>query len=263
MTDHAAGGEIVLADDADATAPAAVPEREVLEAPALDIEMPAVEVAAIAEPPAVDNAQWISFDPVAAELDSGDAGDGHAAEAAPSTAATPQADAIGGVEVSAVDEGAASAAGSTAADGAVAAGATPEAVPALPDDLPQVSPVAGTGTWLDLSMKVQPDVRPAQVYESRISRIELDADSTSLIAEISAAAAGLEAVASPAVPAPAIATLQAAEVIGGFDDTQDIDADIREVFLEEFEEERANLQRMVPHWGQAPETLSILTRMGI
>ena len=247
-----------LADDADATAPAAGPEREVLEAPALDIEMPAVEVAAIAEPPAVDNAQWISFDPVAAELDSGDAGDGHAAEAAPSTAATPQADAIGGVEVSAVDEGAASAAGSTAADGAVAAGATPEAVPELPDDLPQVSPVAGTGTWLDLSMKVQPDVRPAQVYESRISRIELDADSTSLIAEISAAAAGLEAVASPAVPAPAIASLQPAEVIGGFDDTQDIDADIREVFLEEFEEERANLQRMVPHWGQAPEELERL-----
>ena len=44
-------------------------------------------------------------------------------------------------------------------------------------------------------------------------------------------------------------------VVGGFDDAADIDADIREVFLEEFDEERDNLGRLVPHWQQAPEDL--------
>ena len=47
--------------------------------------------------------------------------------------------------------------------------------------------------------------------------------------------------------------------VGGFDAAADIDADIREVFLEEFEEERANLERMVPHWQEAPEKAEILS----
>ena len=42
---------------------------------------------------------------------------------------------------------------------------------------------------------------------------------------------------------------------GGFDESQDIDADIREVFLEEFEEEMGNLARLLPEWRMAPNDL--------
>ena len=115
--------------------------------------------------------------------------------------------------------------------------------------------VGEVGQWIDLSMKVQPDLRPAQVYESTISRIELDADSHSLVAEISAAAASLDApVGAPSEPAVA-APAAVAAMIGGFDESADIDADIREVFLEEFDEERDNLARLVPLWQQAPEDM--------
>ncbi len=133
----------------------------------------------------------------------------------------------------------------------------PEAGLAGADGALPAAPIPVHGQWPGLSMKVQPDLRPAQVYESRISRIELDAESTSLIAEISVAAAQLDALPVAAVPVAADAPL-AQPVIGGFDDNHDIDADIREVFLEEFDEERANLARMVPHWQQAPEEMERL-----
>jgi len=45
---------------------------------------------------------------------------------------------------------------------------------------------------------------------------------------------------------------------GGFEHSDEIDSDIREVFLEEFEEERANLARLVPYWLAAQDDLERL-----
>ncbi|MBO9717231.1 MAG: Hpt domain-containing protein, partial [Pseudoxanthomonas sp.] len=228
--------------DGEAVADATVlaPQREVLEIPALDVELPAIEPVALEAPAATAIvSQWLSFDPVEAEFTG--------AEPVAAATAAP-ADLPPAAPLSVAAEGDAHAADEPALE---------EVVAAAP---------ASDGTWLDLSMKIEPDVRPAQVFESRVSRIELDAESSSLIAEISAAAASLDALppvhaaAAPATVevAPVVPAALADAVIGGFDSNHDIDADIREVFLEEFEEERGNLARMVPHWQQAPEELERL-----
>ncbi|PPJ41877.1 MULTISPECIES: Hpt domain-containing protein [unclassified Pseudoxanthomonas] len=59
--------------------------------------------------------------------------------------------------------------------------------------------------------------------------------------------------------AAAAAALPAATVIGGFDsDATDIDDEIREVFLEEFDEEIVNLRQLLPAWRSNPEDLERL-----
>jgi len=59
--------------------------------------------------------------------------------------------------------------------------------------------------------------------------------------------------------AAAAASLPTATVIGGFDsDATDIDDDIREVFLEEFDEEIVNLRQLLPAWRSNPEDLDRL-----
>jgi len=58
--------------------------------------------------------------------------------------------------------------------------------------------------------------------------------------------------------APAATAMPLHAVVGGFDEAADIDADIREVFLEEFDEERVNLERMVPHWQAVLEDMDRL-----
>jgi len=241
-------------------------EPEALQAPALDIEVPAIELPPVEVPVAAASvaSQWISFDPVAAEVDI----DSPAADAEDAPVPVVELDAEAEAHTD-VAEFAFDAADEAVAEEAIdiveveevaeVAEAAEVAEVAEAGESLQVEQLAVSGQWLDLNMKVEPDLRPAQVYESRISRIELDAESTSLIAEITAAAAGMDEVASAAAPVAAVAApLAAAAVIGGFDETQDIDADIREVFLEEFDEERANLERMVPHWCQAPEEMERL-----
>ena len=191
------------------------PEAEPLEAPGLQIETPAIEPATVTAPtPLAASAGWISFDPVSAE----------SVDTSPAEEATAAV-----VEV-----------------GEAGAETETEAV-----DAPlQVTAVGDTGQWLGSGMNAQPDLRPAQVHDGRVSHIDLDQASQSVVAEITAAAAGLatgvEATGEPQAAMP---------VVGGFDDAADIDADIREVFLEEFDEERDNLGRLVPHWQQAPEDL--------
>ncbi|KRA46813.1 Hpt domain-containing protein [Pseudoxanthomonas sp. Root630] len=57
----------------------------------------------------------------------------------------------------------------------------------------------------------------------------------------------------------AAAALPVATVIGGFDsDATDIDDEIREVFLEEFDEEIVNLRQLLPTWRSNPEDLERL-----
>ncbi len=64
--------------------------------------------------------------------------------------------------------------------------------------------------------------------------------------------------AAPADPAPA-APAASAPVAGGFDsEAGDIDDEIREVFLEEFDEEIVNLRELLPAWRAAPDDLERL-----
>jgi chemosensory pili system protein ChpA (sensor histidine kinase/response regulator) len=80
--------------------------------------------------------------------------------------------------------------------------------------------------------------------------------------ETAPAAPTQEAPAAAAPPAPVVprpAPSAAVAAVGGFDTTSDeIDDEIREVFLEEFEEEIRNLDQMLPPWRAAPEDLEKL-----
>ncbi|WP_126969652.1 Hpt domain-containing protein [Xanthomonas sp. BRIP62411] len=126
----------------------------------------------------------------------------------------------------------------------------PEPQPAPADD------AAGQGT--------------ARVQQAVVSEFELDAASTAFLAQLDAAAAQFEverpqaaqapdadAQAAKAAPGPAMSEpLQAgagadAGIFGGFGDS-DIDDDIRDVFLEEFDEELVNLGQLLPVWRAAP-----------
>ena len=77
------------------------------------------------------------------------------------------------------------------------------------------------------------------------------------VAEPGAPIAALAEPPAPVVARPAPSAATAA--VGGFDTTSDeIDDEIREVFLEEFEEEIRNLDQMLPPWRAVPEDLEKL-----
>jgi chemosensory pili system protein ChpA (sensor histidine kinase/response regulator) len=59
------------------------------------------------------------------------------------------------------------------------------------------------------------------------------------------------------VPPPAPAPMPTG-LAGGFEASEDIDDEIREVFLEEFEEEIGNLETLLPAWKAAPDDLERL-----
>jgi chemosensory pili system protein ChpA (sensor histidine kinase/response regulator) len=66
-------------------------------------------------------------------------------------------------------------------------------------------------------------------------------------------AAAVEAAPNAATPAPVAPVAQAVGGMGGFEASDEIDDEIREVFLEEFEEEIGNLDQLLPSWRAAPE----------
>ena len=79
-------------------------------------------------------------------------------------------------------------------------------------------------------------------------------DRGSAAAPPSQAAASVAAAPAPAVAAPApIATTPQAIAAGGFEHSDDIDDEIREVFLEELDEEIRHLGDLLPVWHEAPE----------
>ncbi|WP_421567629.1 Hpt domain-containing protein [Stenotrophomonas sp. PD6] len=105
------------------------------------------------------------------------------------------------------------------------------------------------------------------VHEAVISKIELDDESARFLAELDAAAAQFST--APVADVPAVATGEgdaadpaAAEldsIDAGFeDDGENIDQDIREVFIEEFDEELVNLGNLLPVWRMAPDNMDRL-----
>ena len=95
-----------------------------------------------------------------------------------------------------------------------------------------------------------------------------DSEMAAFMAELDKAAASFDPLAAPvdaapAVPAPAetaVLPAQAGEGLdGGFDnDAEQIDQDIRDVFIEEFDEELLNLGRLLPAWRAAPDSVERL-----
>ncbi|QNH20313.1 hybrid sensor histidine kinase/response regulator [Xanthomonas sp. GW] len=123
----------------------------------------------------------------------------------------------------------------------------------------------------------EPEAPAPGVHKASIQPIELDAASAAFLAELDAAAAQFD-VAAPAASESAGATETAADhapaptdavaapeapapvaIDGGFvDDGGEIDADIREVFLEEFDEELVNLGTLLPAWRASPNHMESL-----
>ncbi|HEY0333546.1 MAG TPA: Hpt domain-containing protein [Stenotrophomonas sp.] len=96
-----------------------------------------------------------------------------------------------------------------------------------------------------------------RVHEARIGSIDLDDASSAFLAELDAAAADFSTEAESAPVATEIAAPVGVEA-GFEDDANEIDADIREVFLEEFDEELENLSQLLPAWRAAPASVDNL-----
>ncbi len=97
------------------------------------------------------------------------------------------------------------------------------------------------------------------VQEGVIRKIELDDASAAFLAELDAAAAQFNPLPEPAAPAPVAAVEAPAPLEGGFEDNgEEIDQDIRDVFIEEFDEELVNLGSLLPPWRAAPSNVERL-----
>ncbi|HDS1125251.1 TPA: Hpt domain-containing protein [Stenotrophomonas maltophilia] len=94
-----------------------------------------------------------------------------------------------------------------------------------------------------------------------IAPIDFSEADAQFFAELSAAAADFnpQAVAAPTVAEAPVATDAESGFEAGFDDdAENIDEDIREVFLEEFDDELANLGTLLPAWRMQPDNMDRL-----
>ncbi|CAE6802339.1 Hpt domain-containing protein [Xanthomonas arboricola] len=148
-----------------------------------------------------------------------------------------------------------------------------------PPPLPPVAPQELDDPFVESAPEPQPapaddaaEQSAPRVQQAVVSEFELDAASTAFLAQLDAAAAQFDvqrpqvqqttdadsqtakATPEPAVSEPAQAGADAdAGIFGGFGDS-DIDDDIRDVFLEEFDEELVNLGQLLPVWRAAPHS---------
>ncbi|WP_349781619.1 Hpt domain-containing protein [Xanthomonas arboricola] len=146
-----------------------------------------------------------------------------------------------------------------------------------PPPLPPVAPQELDDPFVESAPEPQPAPADAaaeqsapRVQQAVVSEFELDAASTAFLAQLDVATAQFDvqrpqvqqttdadsqtakAAPEPAVSEPAQAGADAG-IFGGFGDS-DIDDDIRDVFLEEFDEELVNLGQLLPVWRAAPHS---------
>ncbi|PPT52436.1 Hpt domain-containing protein [Xanthomonas arboricola] len=146
-----------------------------------------------------------------------------------------------------------------------------------PPPLPPVSPQQQDDPFVESAPEPQPapaddaaEQSAPRVQQAVVSEFELDAASTAFLAQLDAAVAQFDvqrpqvqqttdadsqtakAAPEPSVSEPAQAGADAG-IFGGFGDS-DIDDDIRDVFLEEFDEELVNLGQLLPVWRAAPHS---------
>lgn len=92
-----------------------------------------------------------------------------------------------------------------------------------------------------------------------VATAEAPTDATPEVPEAPVAVPDTDALPDLRHEIAAAAAAMPAAVVGGFDgDTTDIDDDIREVFLEEFDEEIVNLRQLLPAWRSNTEDLERL-----
>ncbi|WP_256644226.1 Hpt domain-containing protein [Stenotrophomonas sp. 9(2022)] len=132
---------------------------------------------------------------------------------------------------------------------------------AAPVEMIEALAAAETGADEVLATAAVPAATVSLVDVDTIAPIDFSEADAQFFAELSAAAAEFNPQATPATPAPE-ATAVAAEAAGfeaGFDDdAENIDQDIREVFLEEFDDELGNLGTLLPAWRMQPDNMDRL-----
>ncbi|WP_238978831.1 Hpt domain-containing protein [Novilysobacter arseniciresistens] len=103
------------------------------------------------------------------------------------------------------------------------------------------------------------DASPLSVEDENLAAAALDMASSSIPAPVVAPPVVEAAVPVPTpAPAPAPVGSPSLPTLGGFERSDDIDDEIREVFLEELEEEIANLGPMLDSWRRNPDNLEQL-----
>jgi len=151
-----------------------------------------------------------------------------------------------------------------------------EALPTFLQEIPVAAaedsadaPRSTFATDLDAAPDAVETTSPTPAVQDAVIRpIELDDASTRFLAELDAAAAQFRPedalpdtpVNDAAAVAPPTATPAGdTSIEAGFeDDGENIDQDIREVFIEEFDEELVNLGNLLPAWRIAPDNLDRL-----
>ncbi|WP_313247715.1 Hpt domain-containing protein [Stenotrophomonas acidaminiphila] len=239
------------------------------------IHAPPPSTAPVAEPPPLPS--WDAgdgfgaFDPVAAE------GLPAAAEADLSVAPLDlSADTGLALEPFAADDASDAATTDAAAPG-VAAGELGDAAAWTPNEAmpdPSVAPLSFDASSFGFADDETAAPAPAAGDEADTAAAAADGtpapdhEIAAFLAELDKAAASFDPLAAEADVAPAplldapavpLAADAGEGVDGGFDnDAEQIDQDIREVFIEEFDEELQNLGRLLPAWRAAPESMERL-----
>ncbi|WP_374473620.1 Hpt domain-containing protein, partial [Arenimonas sp.] len=149
----------------------------------------------------------------------------------------------------------------------VAPAPVPE-VPPAPAPEPVVEAVAEPEPVVEAA--AEPDFADFSLDLGQPAEIELPAEIAAPVASfepepvaepVAEAASVIEAPAPVAAPEPVAAAPVVAgpPAIPGFDGTSDeIDDEIREVFLEEFQEEIGNLEQLLPNWRRQPDNMEQL-----
>ncbi|MGO1002294.1 Hpt domain-containing protein [Lysobacter sp. CA196] len=119
---------------------------------------------------------------------------------------------------------------------------------------------------LEQSLEAQPTVEattaetvaPTEAAASEATRESVAGEAGAIETVASGAAGGalVDASLLNAVPDAPPSMLGQSVATGGFEQVDDIDDEVREIFLEEFEEEIANLDNLLPAWREAPDDLA-------
>ncbi|AWH47351.1 Hpt domain-containing protein [Stenotrophomonas sp. ZAC14A_NAIMI4_1] len=135
------------------------------------------------------------------------------------------------------------------------------AAEAAPVEMIEALAAAETGADEGLATVAAPAATVSLVDVDTIAPIDFSEADAQFFAELSAAAAEFDPQAAPAAPVADVAAeaVEAAGFEAGFDDdAENIDQDIREVFLEEFDDEMGNLGSLLPAWRTQPDNMDRL-----
>lgn len=112
---------------------------------------------------------------------------------------------------------------------------------------------------VDAPVSDVPAVEASEFDEAAAVLADIQAAAASLTIEQDSAPVAAPQLAEAVAEAPRAPSGAISPMAGGFDgDAGDIDDEIREVFLEEFDEEIVNLRQLLPSWRNAPDDLERL-----